>query len=238
MEVIPAVDVLEGRVVRLLRGDFNRVTVYSRDPVAVARTWGEQGAERLHVVDLEGARSGSPTEGLCEWLAEGGVRFQLGGGIRDVAAAQQAIASGAERVVVGTAAIEDATALSQLLDTVGSAAIVAALDVREGKALGSGWVGSGRGLGEALAEITSCGVRRALVTGISRDGTMEGPDLELIDSVRVAAPDLDMIASGGVGSLDDLAALARRGVEAVIVGRALYEGRFTFEEAQQVARAL
>ena len=236
--MIPAVDVLDGRVVRLMRGDFNRVTVYSQDPVAVARTWGEQGVELLHVVDLEGARSGSPTEGLCERLAQGGVRFQLGGGIRDAAAAQQAIASGAERVVVGTAAIDDTKTLSQLVDTVGSAAIVAALDVSEGMALGSGWVGSGRGLGEALAEITGCGVRRALVTGISRDGTMEGPDLELIDSVLVAAPDLDLIASGGVGGLDDLAALARRGVEAVIVGRALYEGRFTFEEAQQVARAL
>jgi phosphoribosylformimino-5-aminoimidazole carboxamide ribotide isomerase len=236
MDVIPAIDILDGRVVRLLRGDFEHVTVYEEDPAAVAREWVVQGAPLVHVVDLEGARSGSPSGGLAESLGRAGIRFQLGGGIRDAAAARAAVAAGAARVVAGTAAVADPDALGAIVREVGSDAVVVAIDVKAGRVLGSGWLDSGKALSDTLAAAIEQGVVRVLVTGISRDGTMEGPDLDLLEAVRSEAPALRLIASGGVGSLDDLAALKSTGVESVIVGRALYEGRFSLGEAIGTAR--
>jgi len=235
MEVIPAIDVLDEQVVRLWRGDFTRVTVYGDDPVGVAREWMEQGARLVHVVDLAAARSGSADVELSARFARGEVRFQIGGGIRDVATAQASIASGAHRVVVGTAAVEHPEVLGLLIRELGGAAVVVALDVKAGRAMGSGWTGAGSALSETIAMVVAQGVERVLVTAITRDGTMGGPDLALLDSVREAAPGLSLIASGGVGSLEDVTALAATSVESVIVGRALYEGRFTLAEAMRAA---
>lgn len=235
MDVIPAIDVLDGRVVRLTRGRFDRRTVYGTEAGEVGRAWVEQGARLIHVVDLDGARSGRSPVALARELGEAGLPFQLGGGIRDLEAARQVISAGAVGVVVGTAAIERRAILADFLDAVGSAALVVALDVRGGKALGSGWRGSGRRVSDMVEAVVEQGVERVVVTGISRDGTMAGPDLDLLATVRRTAPRVRVIASGGVGSLEDIGAVGAAGAEAVVVGRALYEGRFTLQAAIEAA---
>lgn len=233
MEVIPAVDVLGGAVVRLVGGDYARVIPYAADPVRQARRWVDQGAALVHVVDLDGARHGRPSPALWEGLAAAGVRFQVGGGIRDAATAARALDTGAERVVMGTAAVWAAETVSEVerLDRV-----VAAVDVRAGRATGAGWTDRGRAMGEVLDDLAGVGVGRVLVTGIGRDGRLVGPDLTLLDSVA-ADGRFAVIAGGGVGRLGDLAAVSRLGCEAVVVGRALYEGRFTLAEARAAAAA-
>ena len=236
MLVIPAVDVLGGAVVRLFRGDFNAVTTYDRDPVAVALRWVAEGAEIVHVVDLDGARSGEPSRKLSHSLGDAGVPFQIGGGIRDGSSARIAVRSGASRVVIGSVAVHDVQTLGAIVDAVGKSAVVAAIDVRAGMAVGSGWLDSGVALDTVVGRVVDCGVGSALVTGIEQDGVMDGPNTDLLETVRATAPGLSLIASGGVGTLDDLAMLRNSGYEAAIVGRALYEERFTLPEAISVAR--
>lgn len=231
MEVIPAVDVLDGKVVRLLRGDYTRVTEYGSDPVEAARSWIADGAQRVHVVDLDGARTGQPDYSLWEALGSTGVRFQAGGGIRTGQIAGRVLEAGAERVVMGTAAVWEPEHLVGLGE-----AVVASLDVRGGMATGAGWTDGGRSLGEVLEGLASVEVARVMVTGIGRDGTLEGADLDLTRSV-VQDGRFAVIASGGVGTLADLDPIAALGCEAVVVGRALYDRRFTLAEARErVAR--
>ena len=231
MQIIPAVDVLEGTVVRLLRGDYDRVTAYSDDPVVAARAWVEQGAELVHVVDLAGARSGTPDQELWGVLRRSGLPFQVGGGIRTMELASAALEAGASRVVLGSAAVWEPKLLAGLVGRHGPDRVVAALDVRGGMAQGAGWTDLGRRLEEVLGDTVAAGCAWVLATGIARDGTMEGPDLELVRLVRDLEPGVSVIGSGGVGSLADLPALREAGAAAVVVGRALYEGVFSFAEA-------
>lgn len=231
MQVIPAVDVLGGRVVRLVEGDYDRVTVYAEDPASQAAEWMAGGASLVHIVDLDGARDGVFDEGLWRRLAAARVRFQVGGGIRDLPAAAGAVDAGADRVVMGTAAVWNPGLLAEVVTEVGAERVVVALDVRGGRATGAGWRDEGRALRAVVADVVAAGAIRVLVTGIGRDGTMAGPDLEVIRTVQAAAPELAVLGSGGVGSLDDLRTLASTGVEGAIIGRALYEGRFTVTEA-------
>jgi phosphoribosylformimino-5-aminoimidazole carboxamide ribotide isomerase len=227
--VIPAVDVLDGKVVRLLRGSFTDITVYGLDPLAVAAGWIDGGANLVHLVDLEGARSGQPDRLLWEQFGAAGIPFQVGGGIRDAAAARSALDLGAVRVVMGTTAVWN----PRILAEVGSPErVVAAVDVADGEARGEGWEGRGAGIEGVLAGLRANSVNRMLVTAISRDGTMEGPDVSLIKLVKRLAPEMALIASGGVGALTDLRSLADAGCESVIVGRALYEHKFTLEQAR------
>lgn len=227
LEIIPAVDVLDGRVVRLMHGDYDRVTVYADDPAAQARRWIDQGAAMVHVVDLAGAKTGKPDAALWTSLAAAGVTFQVGGGIRTADLARQALDAGAARVVMGTAAVWE----PEILAEVGSPdRVVAAVDVRGGRATGAGWLDAGRELGAVLDGLAAVGCIRMLVTGIGRDGTMEGPEMDLLRSV-IGDGRFAVIASGGVGALTDIAAVDALGCEGVIVGRALYEGRFSLTEA-------
>ncbi len=228
-EFIPAIDVLGGRVVRLARGDYDQVTEYGDDPPAVASGFAAAGAPIVHVVDLEGARSGRPQASLGRSLRTAAVRYQIGGGIRTAAAAQRAVADGAARVVVGTTALWDSTELDRMVDAVGADAIVGAVDVSGGKAFGAGWLDEGRPLDEVLESLVTAGIERILVTSISRDGMMRGPDMELL--AIAAGSGMKVIASGGVGNLDDLRQVVASGLSGVIVGRAIYEGRFTVAEA-------
>jgi phosphoribosylformimino-5-aminoimidazole carboxamide ribotide isomerase len=229
--VIPAVDVLGGAVVRLFQGDYGAVTTYDDSPASVASSWAGCGASIVHVVDLEGARSGKPSEDLWRSLGDMGVRFQIGGGIRDSSTAREAVGCGASRVVIGSAAVHDPKALVDIVEAVGPSAVVAAIDVRAGKAVGSGWLDAGTALPTVVERVVAAGVDTALVTGIERDGAMDGPNTQILEAVRDIAPGLLLIASGGVGTLDDLAMLRDNGYEAAIVGRALYEKRFSLEEA-------
>jgi phosphoribosylformimino-5-aminoimidazole carboxamide ribotide isomerase len=231
IQILPAVDVLGGNVVRLERGDYDAATIYGTDPAAQLRLWSEQGAALVHVVDLDGARSGNPSFDLWESLGSCGVAFQAGGGLRTVADAVRAAELGASRVVLGSAAVWEPDVLAELVECLGSDRVVAALDVRDGMAQGAGWLDAGKPVGEVAASVAERGVRWCLVTGIERDGMLSGPNTDVIELVKAAAPELQLIASGGVGSLDDLRGLNHRGYPQVIVGRALYENVFTLADA-------
>ena len=228
-ELIPAIDVLDGNVVRLERGQYHAVTVYADDPVHMAEEFAAAGAPIVHVVDLEGARSGEPDRALRRRIAASGVSFQTGGGLRTAAAVAEAIADGAARAVVGTAAVWDEIVVGEMVSAVGASRLVAAVDVAEGRAHGAGWLDEGRPVGDVVAGLVARGMERALVTAIARDGMMSGPDLDLLESV--AEMGLRVIASGGVGSLEDLVAVRNRGLAGAIVGRAIYEERYTVGDA-------
>lgn len=236
MIVVPAVDVLDGKVVRLAGGRFGAATVYGQDPVATAAHWVEQGATLVHVVDLDGARRGFPDPTLWERLGSFGLPFQVGGGLRSVDAVTASIGAGATRVVVGTTAIWRSDVLEEMLAAVGPDRVVAAIDVREGNVTGNGWRDGGRPVARVVPDLAGRGVVRALVTAIASDGKMAGPDLALLAHLGRLAPDMALLASGGVGTLGDLTALAASGrFEATIVGRALYEERFTLAAARVAA---
>lgn len=236
---IPAIDILGGQAVRLTRGSYEDVTVYSGDPVGLAERWCAEGAGFLHVVDLDGARDGAPrsAELIREIARRSTVPIQAGGGIRDTAAVGLLLESGVERVVIGTAAVTDPGFLDDAIESFGSDSFVVALDTRRGRISLSGWQeDSDVTAAELASQLDSRGVEHFLVTAIEVDGTMEGPDLELLELVssRVGSP---VIASGGIGSLrdlQDLVGLEGAAIEGVILGRALYEGAFSLSEAASV----
>jgi phosphoribosylformimino-5-aminoimidazole carboxamide ribotide isomerase len=212
IEVIPAVDVLGEGAVRLERGDYDSVVERAGEPVALARRWVAAGAKRIHLVDLDGARSGQVRPELVRSIAALGVPVQASGGIRRVADARALLDAGAERVVVGTAAWPDPTPWFELGE-----ALVLALDVRDGEVRSSGWtVGTGLRFEDALERANGS---RMLVTAIDRDGTLSGPDVELVKQAVDAGG--RVLAAGGIRSVADVATLAEAGAEAAIVGRAL-----------------
>ena len=212
IEVIPAVDVLGEGAVRLEQGDYDSVVERAGDPVELAGRWVAAGAKRIHLVDLDGARSGRVRPELVRAIAALGVPVQASGGIRSLADARALLEAGADRVVVGTAAWPDPTAWFELGE-----ALVLALDVRDGEVRTAGWTrGSGIRFEDALAV---AGERRMLVTAIDRDGTLAGPDVELVRQAVKAGG--RVLAAGGIRSVEDVAALAEAGAEAAIVGRAL-----------------
>ena len=229
MQVIPAVDVLDGKAVRLAQGDYGQVTRYADDPLAMVARWADEGAALVHVVDLDGARSGVLNRDLVERLGASGVPIQFGGGIRTVDAAEAALAAGVSRIVVGSVLLGEGAA--DFVAALDADVIVAGVDVRSGRARGSGWMDGGVAADEALDRVLSLGLTNILATGIETDGMMVGPDLALLERFRLLAPSCHLIASGGVGSLEDFDALVALDADAVVVGRALYEERFTFEEA-------
>jgi phosphoribosylformimino-5-aminoimidazole carboxamide ribotide isomerase len=212
IEVIPAVDVLGEGAVRLERGNYDSVVERAGEPVALAQRWVEAGAKRIHLVDLDGARSGRVRPQLVRAIAELGLPVQASGGIRSLDDAHALLDAGADRVVVGTAAWPDPTPWFELGE-----ALVLALDVRDGEVRTAGWtVGTGLRFEDALA---LAGERRLLVTAIDRDGTLAGPDVALVRQAVESGG--RVLAAGGIRSVEDVAALAAAGAEAVIVGRAL-----------------
>lgn len=231
MQIIPAVDVLAGQVVRLLKGDYSQSTTYGSAPAEAVRSWAAAGATLVHVVDLEGARLGAPSLGLVEQMASTNVPFQIGGGVRSVQAARRVIEAGAQRVVLGSAAVWHPEVLAELVGAYGPERVVAAVDVKGGLATGSGWLDEGRPFLDVVAGVAGTGVGWILTTGISQDGTMAGPDLALTRSAVEQAGGAGVIGSGGVGTLADLVALDGCGAKGVVVGKALYEGAFSLREA-------
>jgi phosphoribosylformimino-5-aminoimidazole carboxamide ribotide isomerase len=236
-ELYPAIDLRGGRAVRLLRGDYAAETVYSDDPVAVARSFEAAGARWIHVVDLDAARSGEA--GNLEYVAaiarSVGCEVETGGGVRSVEAAERLIDAGVARVVIGTAAVERPELVTELAGRY-PGRVAVGLDARGRQVAVKGWTETtGADLVDLARRFEGEGVAALIVTEIGRDGTMAGPDLDQLGAVLDATA-LDVIASGGVGTLDDVTALAGlrragRSQAGVIVGRAIYEGRFTVEEA-------
>lgn len=239
MLVIPAVDVLDGKVVRLQRGQREQVQVYADDPAAAASGWAKAGARFLHVVNLNAA-FGEPVNltSLCARLArEVGVPFEVGGGIRSAEAAEAYLAAGAARIVVGTSTVRDSRTFLEILRRVGGERVVVAVDVKQGRVATHGWTATVDLRAEELAGlIRGLGVGRLMVTDVERDGMMAGPNVELMRAVAKASG-LPVIASGGIASVDDLRRLkaeAPAGIEAAIVGKALYDGRIKLEEVRDL----
>ncbi|HEX3239824.1 MAG TPA: 1-(5-phosphoribosyl)-5-[(5-phosphoribosylamino)methylideneamino]imidazole-4-carboxamide isomerase [Solirubrobacterales bacterium] len=236
MILYPAIDIRGGQAVRLLQGDYERETTYDADPVDAALRWAGEGAECLHVVDLDGAKAGSPQnlEAVARIAAAVECPIQVGGGIRDEASVAALLDAGAARVVVGTAAFRDPAFLDGVVAAHGDRVVVSA-DAKQGRIALQGWTEAGEeGVVEAVAALGARGVARFLCTAIEVDGTMEGPALGELGEIA-AATEAQVIASGGVGDLSHLEALARLGattpnLEGAIVGRALYERKFTVAE--------
>jgi phosphoribosylformimino-5-aminoimidazole carboxamide ribotide isomerase len=235
-EILPAIDLRGGRVVRLRQGDFARETVYSDEPAVVAEAFAGAGARWLHVVDLDGARSGIPAHGaaVAAIIAAVGERLSVdvAGGLRDAASVAAVLTAGATRAIIGTAALADPSFAGRLIATHGADRIVVAVDVRDGRAVGHGWTPGSGGVDAAAAigRLADAGVETFEVTAIERDGLLEGPNLELYERlVRLSRGSI--IASGGVSTLDDLRAVRRIGCAGAIIGRALYEGRIGLRQA-------
>jgi phosphoribosylformimino-5-aminoimidazole carboxamide ribotide isomerase len=236
--LLPAVDIRDGKAVRLVQGDFARETVYNDDPLDAAKTWVEQGARSLHVVDLDGAVQGKPANlhhlrRICTAID---IPVQYGGGLRDGLSVRQALAAGADRVVIGTAAYTDIEFLDEVLAT-WPKRVVVAVDVRGGHVSVDGWTKETQGDPPGVIQrLQRRGVQQLAYTNVDRDGTLEGPDIDEVRHIGSVVRGR-FLYSGGIGSLDHLRALRETrlvNLAGVIAGKALYEGRFTIAEAHEI----
>lgn len=249
MDLYPAIDLRGGRVVRLYQGDFARETVYGDDPATVARSFADAGARWVHVVDLDAARTGEPVNrdlvGAIVAAVGTGVRVQAGGGVRNRAAAEVLFALGVHRVVMGTAAVEQPELVAEIA---ADHRVAVGLDTRDGEVMVRGWAeGSGRRLSEVLQDLEDAGAEAVVVTDIGRDATLAGPDIDGLTAALAITP-LDVIASGGVGSIADLVRLAavrarhpgtgiERSLAGAIVGKAIHDHRIDVREAVEACVA-
>lgn len=232
MIVIPSIDLMDGKVVRLSRGDPLTRRHYEQfgDPVEIARSWELQGASCLHVVDLDAAFGRTANHEIIRSILKAvDITVQVGGGIRSLKSAKEALDNGASRVILGSMAVKEPLSVDRLIEEYGLERVIVSLDHLGGKIYIKGWTeDTGLDLKETLDKFASNGVKWFLVTSINRDGTLSGPDYATLTSV---IPKGRIIAAGGVGSLQDLFNLKKIGVSAIVVGKALYEGRFTLGEA-------
>lgn len=239
MIVFPAIDLRQGRCVRLSQGRYEAETRYSEAPLAVAQGFAQEGAEWLHIVDLDGAKdpAARQVELVADLVRDSGLKVQTGGGIRTRAQVAELLAAGAERVIVGSLAVKQPAEVAAWLEAFGPERIVLALDVNL-DAQGEAWVAvagwqeaGGMRLNELIALFRPLGLKHVLCTDIARDGLLQGPNLGLYERLRSDYPELALIASGGVASLADLRAAQALGAAGAITGKALYEGRFRLSEA-------
>ncbi|GAE88304.1 1-(5-phosphoribosyl)-5-[(5-phosphoribosylamino)methylideneamino]imidazole-4-carboxamide isomerase [Acetivibrio straminisolvens] len=237
MIIYPAVDIKDGRCVRLVQGEFDKVTVYSDDPVEMGLKWEKMGAEYLHVVDLDGARTGNVhnTPIISEMAVKLGIPVQLGGGIRTIETIETLLCKGIHRVILGTSAVKNPELVKQALKTFESS-IVIGIDAKDGMVAIEGWAKTSEftaiGFAKKMEEL---GAKTIIYTDISRDGMLAGPNLKAMEEM-VKAVNIEVIASGGVSNLEDIRNLKNVGVSGVIVGKALYTGSLDLKEAIEVAK--
>lgn len=231
----PAIDLLGGRCVRLVRGDYDQVSVFDNDPARIARRWRDEGAAWLHVVDLDGAREGQPRhlDTLQAIASATGLPIQYSGGLRTLASIERALDAGAARVTLGTAAVLNRPLLQEALERWGERLAVS-VDARGGRITIAGWLQSAIATATAFAgEMAALGAKTLIGTNVDRDGTLSGADDALLSELRAALPGTRLIGGGGVASLDDVRRLAALGMDGVLLGRALYEGRLTLPDARR-----
>ncbi|WP_296366644.1 1-(5-phosphoribosyl)-5-[(5-phosphoribosylamino)methylideneamino]imidazole-4-carboxamide isomerase [Vulcanococcus sp. Clear-D1] len=237
MQIIPAIDLLDGHCVRLHQGDYDQVTRFNDDPVAQALDWQRQGAQRLHLVDLDGAKTGQPIndQAVKAITAALSIPVQLGGGVRSAERAEELLACGLDRVILGTVAIEKPELVKELAAR-HPGKVVVGIDAKDGLVATRGWIETSTVKATDLAKsFEGCGVAAIISTDIATDGTLAGPNLEALRAMAEASS-IPVIASGGIGTLEDILSLlsiAPLGVEEVIVGRALYDGTVDLAEALQ-----
>lgn len=237
IEIIPAIDVIDGKCVRLTHGDFARKTVYSDDPLEIAKRFESIGSKRLHMVDLDGARSGKPANlAVLENVAAATMlRIDFGGGIKTDPDLQSVFAAGAAIANVGSVAVNETEAFAKWLSEFGERILLGA-DCRGEKVVVNGWQDETElSIIDFLKQIYERGVRKAFVTDIGRDGALAGPSIELYARIRAEIPELELIASGGVSSIEDVERLDEIGCSGVIVGKAIYENRITEKELARFA---
>jgi phosphoribosylformimino-5-aminoimidazole carboxamide ribotide isomerase len=239
MKILPAIDIKDGKCVRLYQGDFDRITTYDADPALVAQRWQDAGASWLHVVDLDGAATGRPVNMavIQRIRAKVSLRIECGGGLRDLVGMQRMLDTGIDRIVLGTIAITDRELLQEALQR-WPERIAVGLDARDGRVAVAGWRETSQAQATSLAsELCTQGVQRFIYTDIARDGALQGPNLRALQDIQAAitaaAPSCALIASGGIATLDDLQAIARLGIEGAIVGKALYTGDIELAAAIQ-----
>jgi len=239
VQIIPAVDLMEGKVVRLIQGDPRALKAYGHlgDPVTVAKRWEEYGADALHIIDLDAALDRGSNLDVIKKIAQGvGIPVQVGGGIRTLEAAQNLLRVGINRIILGSLAFKEPYALKKLLEEFGYDRVAVALDHRNGEVMVRGWrTATKLGVGEAMERFLSLGVNLFLITSITRDGTLQGPDYSLL-AEACKRSGVRVMAAGGVGSLEDLIALRGIGVWGVVIGKALYEGVFDLRKAVRVVK--
>jgi len=233
VEIIPAVDIMKGRVVRLVRGDPRLMSSYDHlgDPVHLAKRWEAEGARFIHIIDLDAALGMGRNLNVIESVVKAvNVPVQVGGGIRSLELAKKMLSMDVERIILGSLAFSDPSVVEALLEKFGAKRVVVALDHREGIVAIKGWEASAEiSVEEAAEKFRRRGVRLFLVTSVARDGTLLGPDLEMLS--WLCRRGYKVIAAGGISSIEDLLALKRLGVHGVVVGKALYEGKFSLNEA-------
>ncbi|MEX0800323.1 MAG: 1-(5-phosphoribosyl)-5-[(5-phosphoribosylamino)methylideneamino]imidazole-4-carboxamide isomerase [Dehalococcoidia bacterium] len=233
MDLLPAIDIRGGRCVRLVQGDYERETVFDDDPAEAARRWWKAGASRLHVADLDGAREGRPvnTEAVERIVGAVDIPVQLGGGLRSLESVRRHLGAGVERAVIGTAAVENEPLLRELLARF-PGRIVGGVDARDGVVVTEGWTDvSGIAAPQFVRGLAEAGVPRIVYTDTLRDGTLTAPNYAAIEDILALGLDLKVIYAGGISSVEQLRRLATTGVEAAIIGRALYTGDIDLEQA-------
>jgi phosphoribosylformimino-5-aminoimidazole carboxamide ribotide isomerase len=234
LQLIPAIDLMDGKIVRLTHGDPKTAKVYLQfgGPVKNAKKWQAEGATKLHIIDLDAALGmGNNLSVIAEIAESVDLPIQVGGGIREIGAVEKVLKLGVSQVILGALAFSDPKAVTQIQQMFGTNSVIVALDNRDGKIMVEGWkTAMALSIKEALEKFAALGVEAFLVTSITKDGTLSGPDL---DTLREACryPNVKIIAAGGIGGLNDLLALKQVGVEGAVIGKALYEGRFTLKEA-------
>ncbi|NMB33825.1 MAG: 1-(5-phosphoribosyl)-5-[(5-phosphoribosylamino)methylideneamino]imidazole-4-carboxamide isomerase [Clostridium sp.] len=236
MIIYPAVDVKDGRCVRLVQGEFDKVTVYSDDPVEMALKWESMGAQYLHVVDLDGARTGRSCNIpiISEMAVKIGIPVQLGGGIRTIENIETILCKGIHRVILGTSAVKDPDLVKQALENFGDS-IVVGIDAKDGMVAIEGWAKTSKFTAIGFArKMEELGAKTIIYTDIARDGMLSGPNLKAMEEMANAV-NVEVIASGGVSDINDIKDLRKVGVRGVIVGKALYTGDLDLKEAIEVA---
>ena len=233
MEVIPAIDIRAGRCVRLIQGDYSKATIFADNPMEMAIKWESEGAEYLHIIDLDGAKEGSAVnmDVISKICADSAARIQVGGGIRDYETAARYMDVGVSRVIMGTSAVDRTDELERILKSIGAESLVVSVDAREGIVALDGWTRESRMTVETVVKnIEALGVKRCMYTDILKDGTLSEPNYAGVENV-VSSTNMKIMAAGGIAALSQLKRMSIVGVEATIVGRALYTGDIRLRQA-------